>query len=289
MHPHSCVRTLMAVLAAGALCACVVKRPKPAEVVSVPTGSPSSGEVVVVQPAAEPAKEAPAPAARKEPPRSSTFARPGFAVYEQDGRIWVFRDGSDAHGEFLASGEPAKRVTRVGAGPKGRTVVAENTGAIDAYLAAWPPSELAGGAARSAPPYSEQYAVDGFVVFEEDGRLWAFRPKSEHLREYLTKGEPAKRVTLVGEGPDGKTVMGAESEVVGDYVLTMRHQASGFVVMAQDGRLWVFRAGGDAYREFQEHGEPAKRVTLVGAGPDGKTLLGAERSTLDAYRTAKGL
>lgn len=63
----------------------------------------------------------------------------------------------------------------------------------------------------------------------------------------------------------------------------------GFKVFMEDGRLWVFEEGSEALAEFQRVGEPAKSVTLVGAGPNGLTLRGAEREVLDRYRKAWGL
>lgn len=64
------------------------------------------------------------------------MARPGFATRVVDGRIWVFQADSKDWLEFLATGEPAKSVTRIGAGPHGMTVKASDTAVIDAWLAA---------------------------------------------------------------------------------------------------------------------------------------------------------
>jgi hypothetical protein len=63
-------------------------------------------------------------------------ARDGFETFVRDGRIWVFLPGSKELAEFEKSGEPAKSVTRVGAGPLGMTVKGPDTSTIDAYLEA---------------------------------------------------------------------------------------------------------------------------------------------------------
>ena len=42
-------------------------------------------------------------------------------------------------------------------------------------------------------------------------------------------------------------------------------------VFADDGRLWIFKSGSKSLQQFQAKGEPAKRVTLIGSGPDGKS------------------
>lgn len=64
------------------------------------------------------------------------MARPGFATRVVDGRIWVFVADSKDWQEFLTTGEPAKSVTRIGAGPNGMTVKAPEGSVIDAWLAA---------------------------------------------------------------------------------------------------------------------------------------------------------
>jgi hypothetical protein len=63
-------------------------------------------------------------------------ARDGFVTFVRDERVWVFRPGSKDLAEFQKSGEPAKSVTRIGAGPMGMTVKAPDGETIDAYVAA---------------------------------------------------------------------------------------------------------------------------------------------------------
>ena len=61
------------------------------------------------------------------------------------------------------------------------------------------------------------------------------------------------------------------------------YERPGFVVVEEDGRLWVFRAGSEALEEFRKHGEPAKCTTLIGKGPNGMTVKGPDRATIAAY------
>ena len=50
-------------------------------------------------------------------------AADGFVTGFDDGRIWVFEKGSNEAAAFLAEGKhPAKHITRVAAGPMGKTV-----------------------------------------------------------------------------------------------------------------------------------------------------------------------
>ena len=67
---------------------------------------------------------------------SASFDKPGFVTEVKEGRLWVFREGSEDLAEFRKSGEPAKMVTRVGVGPNGMTIRAGDAKDIDDYLAA---------------------------------------------------------------------------------------------------------------------------------------------------------
>lgn len=63
-------------------------------------------------------------------------ANDGFSTFVREGRIWVFRPGTKELAEFEKSGEPAKQVTRIGAGPGNMTVKGPDSATIDAYVAA---------------------------------------------------------------------------------------------------------------------------------------------------------
>lgn len=61
-------------------------------------------------------------------------AKEGFVTFISDGRIWVFRDGSEALESYKKDGEPAKLVVRPGAGPIGATLKGADAETLDAYL-----------------------------------------------------------------------------------------------------------------------------------------------------------
>jgi hypothetical protein len=62
--------------------------------------------------------------------------KPGFSVrLDKDSRVWIFKEGSKELAEYDVKGEPAKQVTRVGAGPGGSTVKAPDAGTLDAWAA----------------------------------------------------------------------------------------------------------------------------------------------------------
>ena len=61
---------------------------------------------------------------------------PGFVTRFDNGRLWVFREGSDELKQFEADGELAKHVIRVAAGPAGLTVKAPDAETMQDYLEA---------------------------------------------------------------------------------------------------------------------------------------------------------
>ncbi|HVR28750.1 MAG TPA: hypothetical protein VMS86_04385 [Thermoanaerobaculia bacterium] len=78
----------------------------------------------------------PAAAANRDTGAAAEYAKPGFRVALEDGRLWVFREGSQELQGFLEHGEPARQVVRPGGGPDGLTIKAVDGDVIDAYMAA---------------------------------------------------------------------------------------------------------------------------------------------------------
>lgn len=65
---------------------------------------------------------------------ASQYEKPGFFTKIEDGRLWVFREGSEQLKEFKAHGEPAKQYTEIGTGPDGMTVKSGDEKALKDYL-----------------------------------------------------------------------------------------------------------------------------------------------------------
>ena len=122
-------------------------------------------------------------------------ARPGFVTAIVDGRVWVFRPGTEELAEFERYGEPAKHVTRPGVGPRGATVKAPDGETLTEFVV----------------------ARDGFETLRVDGRLWVFETGSEALAAFRAHGEPAAHVTLVGVGPLGLTLKGPDRDTLDRY------------------------------------------------------------------------
>jgi hypothetical protein len=187
-------------------------------------------------------------------------ARDGFETFVREERIWVFRPGTKDLAEFQKSGEPAKSVTRPGAGPLGMTVKSSDSATITEYVC----------------------AKRGFVTLCRDERVWVFRSGSKELDEFRKQGELAKHVTRPGAGPDGVTLKAPDTETVVEYCAA----CDGFATFVRDGRVWVFREGSKDLAEFEKTGEPAKSVTLIGTGPLGMTVKAPDAETIDAYLAA---
>lgn len=184
-------------------------------------------------------------------------AKEGFVTRMEDGRVWVFIEGSSELAAFEKHGELAKHVIRPGAGPAGMTVKAPDVETLQSYL----------------------YAKPGFATKIEDGRLWVFRAGSPELAAYEKAGELAKHVVRPGGGPGGITIKAPDTDVMRDYLL----RVPGFVTRIDDGRAWVFRVGSEEWAAFQKHGELAKHVVRPGAGPGGMTMKAPSVEVLDRF------
>lgn len=66
---------------------------------------------------------------------ATEFNRPGFITEIEDGRLWVFKEGSEDYKAFKQHGEPVKQFSNIGAGPNGMTVKSADQATLDDYLA----------------------------------------------------------------------------------------------------------------------------------------------------------
>lgn len=126
---------------------------------------------------------------------------------------------------------------------------------------------------------TDPYAKPGFYTKVVDNRLWVFKPNSKELTEFEQHGEPAKSVSRIGAGPNGMTIRSGDAATIDAYLVAK----PGFYTQIIDGRLWVFKEDSKDLEEFKKHGEPAKSISRIGAGPRGMTLRSGDAATLDAY------
>ncbi len=136
--------------------------------------------------------------ADESPADTRPHAKEGFAtVYDKEGRLWVFRDGSPEHHAYLEDGIPTRYVTRPGVGPGGITLRSPEGETIVEYVVAQP----------------------GFLTeIDKDGRLWVLRVGSPEHEAYLEKGKPAQQVIRPGAGPLGLTVKSVDLDTIDAYL-----------------------------------------------------------------------
>ena len=117
-------------------------------------------------------------------------ARAGFAVYEVDGKTWVFRRDSKDHTAFKSHGPSDKHSTKFA---NGMAVKGPDLDTINAYLAAKP----------------------GFAVDVTEGRLWVYRAGSKEWMDHQKNGPSDKHVTIFHEG---RALKGPDVETLRAYV-----------------------------------------------------------------------
>ena len=126
------------------------------------------------------------------------------------------------------------------------------------------------------------YTKPGFVVLEEDGRLWVFREGSEDLVAFEESKDLVKQVIRPKAAPGSVTVKSTESSTIDEYLTTL----PGFYTRMEDGRLWVFKRDSVELETFLQTGKPAKQVVRPLAGPFGLTIKAVSTGVLDEYLAA---
>lgn len=117
----------------------------------------------------------------------------------KDGRIYVIADAGDLK-EFLGNGELPLRVTRIGGGPKGETIVFGIARPESKKTSGFGAVEMYDGRRKGADKdfYAEVFKDDKYYVFGDWASLEAFR-----------KGAAASP-NLAGTGPNGEAVLTAQ-------------------------------------------------------------------------------
>ena len=121
------------------------------------------------------------------------------------------------------------------------------------------------------------YAKPGFVVLEEDGRLWVFLEGSEDIVAFEESRDLPKQVIRPKAAPGSVTVKSTESSTIDEYLTTL----PGFYTRMEDGRLWVFKRDSVELETFLQTGKPAKQVVRPLAGPFGLTIKAVGTGVLD--------
>lgn len=132
----------------------------------------------------------------------ATLNNEDMYVVMEDGRLNVFYE-AELYKSFLSVGEATFRKTLIGEGPKGETVMHGLTKADSKKASGIPSVEMLAG--RLAP------AEVFYGEIRHDGRINVF-DNWDLFKEYLVNHEVTFRVTEIGAGPIGETVVFAQTK-----------------------------------------------------------------------------
>lgn len=121
-----------------------------------------------------------------------------FYEVHQDGRIYIFYDAR-TYKEFVALGETAYRKTYIGAGSHGETLVYGLTKADKKKTSGIPSIDMAEGRMEGSQD-------DFYAEIRTEGRIYVFDNWKE-VESFRKTGEAAYRLTQIGAGPAGETVV----------------------------------------------------------------------------------
>ncbi len=141
------------------------------------------------------------PAADKAAPAAKTATQKSVELYEvvHDGRIYVFYDLKD-YRSFLKHMEAPYRLTRIGAGPAGETVVFGLTSKDKEKTSGIPSVDLFDGKMKLGDS-------DAFYgEMRKGGRIYVFNDYKE-MQAVRQFGHPNYSYTEIGAGPAGETVV----------------------------------------------------------------------------------
>jgi len=119
-----------------------------------------------------------------------------YIVYH-DGRMNVFYDAK-LYKEFMSVGETAYRKTFIGAGPKGETIMYGLTKSDKKKLSGIPSIDMIEGRLSAAESFYGEIRDEGRINVFDDWGLF---------QKYMTIGEVPYRLTDIGAGPSGETVV----------------------------------------------------------------------------------
>lgn len=128
---------------------------------------------------------------------------------------------------------------------------------------------------KVAETASEIYEV------HDDGRIYAFYDKKT-FKEFMQVGETAYRLTRIGAGPNGETMVfgltkndkkkGADTPAVKLYEGKIKAADNFYAETIRHGRIYVFSTFEDM-QTVRQFGHPNFFYTEIGSGPKGETVV----------------
>jgi hypothetical protein len=115
----------------------------------------------------------------------------------------------------------------------------------------------------------------------EDGRIYAFYDRALY-KEFLAVGETPFRLTRIGNGPNGETMVygltakdkkkGVNTPALKLYEGQIKPADDFYAEMVRHGRIYVFSAFEDM-APVRQFGHPNFFYTEIGSGPGGETVV----------------
>lgn len=146
---------------------------------------------------------------------------------------------------------------------------------------------LSVGAFVSRPAHAEDsapaYNVNDYYEVHKDKRIYVF-DDAKTFKEFLASGEAPFRLTRIGAGPQGETIVfglramdkekkEAELGGVNLYDGKVEGIEEGFYAeVNKEGRIYVFDDAKN-FKAFRAGIETPLRYTEIGGGPNGETLV----------------
>jgi len=124
-------------------------------------------------------------------------------------------------------------------------------------------------------------AINEIYEVHEDGRIYVFYDRKLY-KEFLQVGETAYRLTRIGTGPNGETMVfgltkndkkkGANTPAVKLYENKLKASDSFYAETVRHGRIYVFSSFVDM-QTVRQFGHPNFFYTEIGSGPEGETVV----------------
>jgi hypothetical protein len=137
--------------------------------------------------------------------------------------------------------------------------------------------------AQTQPEQAEAAAESIAEIYEvhEDGRIYAFYDRALY-KEFLAVGETPFRLTRIGNGPNGETMVygltgkdkkkGVNTPAVKLYEGQIKAADDFYAEMIRHGRIYVFSTFEDM-STVRQFGHPNFFYTEIGSGPAGETVV----------------
>ncbi len=137
------------------------------------------------------------------------------------------------------------------------------------------------GCNQTKPQNNDSMNIREVYEVHEDGRIYAFYDKALY-HEFLQLGETAYRLTRIGSGPNGETMVfgltkadkkkGANTPAIQLYEGKLKPGDDFYAETRRHGRIYVF-TNFDDMTTVRQFGHPNYFYTEIGAGPEGETVV----------------